>query len=75
MQTIVLTPRVINTINSLPAKDREPISRALAADLILGSDPASSLTGVQMMLYSIIRFYVKQDMEREAASDGCQLAI
>ena len=61
---IILTPIVINTVNALPAKERNAISNALAAEFILGQDPAETLTAMQMMLYSIIRFYVKQDMER-----------
>ncbi|MCM1521269.1 MAG: hypothetical protein NC039_01290 [Muribaculaceae bacterium] len=60
----VISPRVVNTINSLPAEDRGPISRALSMDLILGESPEKTLTPVQCMVYAMIRFYVRQDTER-----------
>lgn len=59
-----ISPRVIDTINSLPIKDRIPISNALSSEFILGRDPTESLTPLQNMLYTMIRFYVTQDTER-----------
>ena len=61
MNSILITPHVINTINSLPDEERTAIANTLAAELILGEKPEDSLSPMQEMIYSIIRFYVKQD--------------
>lgn len=61
MNSILITPHVINTINSLPDEERTAIANTLAAELILGEKPEASLSPMQEMIYSIIRFYVKQD--------------
>lgn len=61
---IIITSRVVETIKSLPVKEREKISNALAQELILGEDPRSSLTPIQGILYAMIRFYVRSDSER-----------
>lgn len=61
MNSILITPHVINTINSLPNEERTAIANTLAAELILGEKPEDSLSPMQEMIYSIIRFYVKQD--------------
>ncbi len=58
---ILISPHVINTIKSLPAEERIAIASALTGELILGSNPSNSLTPMQEMIYSIIRFYVRQD--------------
>lgn len=62
--TIVITPNVINTINALPVEERLAITAALASELILGKESASSLTPVQAMVYSMIKDYVYRDSER-----------
>ena len=61
MNSILITPHVINTINSLPDEERTAIANTLAAELISGEKPEDSLSPMQEMIYSIIRFYVKQD--------------
>lgn len=61
MNSILITPHVINTINSLPDEERTAIANTLAAELILGEKPEDSLSPMQEMIYSIICFYVKQD--------------
>lgn len=61
MNSILITPHVINTINSLPDEERTAIANTLAAELILGEKPEDLLSPMQEMIYSIIRFYVKQD--------------
>lgn len=61
MNSILITPHVINTINSLPDEERTAIANTLVAELILGEKPEDSLSPMQEMIYSIIRFYVKQD--------------
>lgn len=62
--TIVITSNVINTINALPIEERLAITAALASELILGKESASSLTPVQAMVYSMIKDYVNRDSER-----------
>lgn len=61
---IVITPNVINTINALPVEERLAITAALASELILGKESASSLTPVQAMIFSMIKNYVTRDTER-----------
>lgn len=63
--SIIITQRVIETVRSLPESERKAIATALSDELILGIDPDSSLDNFQSMLYSIIRFYVKRDSERQ----------
>ncbi len=63
---MVITPRVVNTINSLPVAERGAISSALAQEFILGRDPAETLTPVQAMIYAMIRSYVTRDTRRLA---------
>lgn len=64
--SVIITKRVINTINSLPQSDRAPISNALSMEFILGQNPDEILSPTQKLLYSVIRFYVSQDTERKA---------
>lgn len=63
-QSIVLTPHVINTINSLPTEERLAIASALAGEIILGTQINGELTPEQTMLYSIIRDYIRRDSIR-----------
>lgn len=63
-RSIVLTPHVLNTINSLPEEERLAITCALAGEMILGTSIDKSLTPEQSMLYSIIRDYVRRDSYR-----------
>lgn len=58
-----ISPRVIDTINSLPAPDRKALTAALSREFILGSDPYCELTPTQGILYAMIRHYVEQDTE------------
>lgn len=60
----VITPNVINTINSLPQEDRLAITSALAVEMILGCETTSGLTPVQEILYAMIKSYVSRDTER-----------
>lgn len=59
-QAIIITPHVINTIKSLPERERSAITNALAEEMILGGSD-TVLSPYQRMLYSIIRFYVERD--------------
>lgn len=59
-QAIIITPHVINTLKSLPERERSAITAALAEEMILGGCH-SPLSPYQRMLYSIIRFYVERD--------------
>lgn len=62
--SVIISQRVINTVNALPAHDRGPISNALSMEFILGQNPESTLTPMQNVVYGMIRFYVLQDTER-----------
>lgn len=59
---IIISKRVIDTINALPFNEKKAITKALACELILGEDAAAELTPIQSMLYSIIKYYVRKDM-------------
>ena len=61
MEPILITPHVINTIKSLPIDEQTAITGALIEELILDTHSKKSLSPVQEMLYSIIKFYIKQD--------------
>lgn len=61
---ILITPHVINTINSLPEEERIAVASAFISDMIMGIDPEKSLSSLQTMLYSVIKFYVQQDTTR-----------
>lgn len=62
--SVIISPRVIDTINSLAAEHRAPISNALSMEFILGKNPEEILTPAQKIIYAVIRFYVTQDSER-----------
>lgn len=62
---VIFTPRLLRTVRALPPAEREVISNALTREFILGEDPASSLTPIQGIMYTMIRFYVKQDIARQ----------
>ena len=62
--SIVISSHGINTINALPIEERNAIAQALASEMILGTDSCNSLSPIQEMLYSVIRFYVKRDSIR-----------
>lgn len=68
--SVIISPRVINTINSLSAADRGPISNALSMEFILGQDPGKTLTPMQNMVYAIIRYYVRQDTWRGGSTNS-----
>ena len=60
--TFIITPHVINTINSLPIDERIAITAAL------GTDPTPTLSPVQEIIFSMIKQYVRRDTERFAAN-------
>lgn len=66
VRSIYISPRVIDTITSLPDTDRKVITEALSLEFILGGDPFSLLTPVQGMIYTMIRHYVEQDSARNS---------
>ncbi len=61
---LVISSRVIDTINSLQPLDRTIISNALSMEFILGQNPESTLTPMQSIIYAVIRYYVTQDSQR-----------
>ncbi len=64
MEPILITPHVINTIKSLPLDEQTAITGALVEEFILYSHSKKSLSPVQEMLFSIIKFYIKQDSSK-----------
>ena len=61
---LVISSRVIDTINSLQPLDRTIISNALSMEFILGQNPESTLTPIHTITYAVIRYYVTQDSKR-----------
>ncbi|MCM1356702.1 MAG: hypothetical protein NC212_09900 [Staphylococcus sp.] len=70
--SIIISPRVIDTINSLQPTDRTSISNALSMEFILGQNPENTLTPMQNIIYAVIRFYVNQDSRRQI--DGVKVS-
>lgn len=66
-QSIVLTPHVINTINSLPTEERVAIASAIAGEIILGGSVTNELTAQQALLYTVIKDYIRRDSARASA--------
>lgn len=62
--TIVITPNVINTLRSLPYESRLSVASALAGEMLLGAGMSDNLDPEDSMIYSILRFYVRQESER-----------
>lgn len=60
-KSIIISPRVINTINALPESDRGPVATALAEEWILRSRRQGVLTPLQEMVYLMIRSYIIRD--------------
>lgn len=60
-QSILISPRVINTINSLPEDERIAVVTAFVGDMIMGVKVEDSLTPIQTMLYAVIKSYVQRD--------------
>lgn len=58
---VIFSPRVINTLQSLPVADRRAVTLAIAYDLILGDDSGSELTAIQHLAYTLIKEYVNRD--------------
>lgn len=58
---VYFSPRVLDTINSLPDTDRKAIAAAIAGEFILGTDSSADLTPLQNLVFAIIRQYVKHD--------------
>ena len=62
-RSIILSERVLNTINSLPVDDRIAIASAVAGELILGASASGELTPLQNLVFAMIRQYVKHDTD------------
>lgn len=62
--SIVITPHVINTLKSLSGDEQLAIANALVQEMVLGEPKKMPLSPIQEMVYSIIKFYVRQDSHR-----------
>ena len=58
---VYLSPRVINTINSLPDADRIAVANAVTGEFILGTGVPEGLTPLQTLAMAVIRQYVRRD--------------
>ena len=65
---LIISPRVIHTINSLQPSDRASITNALGMEFILGQNPDKMLTPMQSIIYAVVRFYVTQDSQRQTVA-------
>ncbi|MBD5314270.1 MAG: hypothetical protein HDS06_08680 [Bacteroides sp.] len=65
---LIISPRVIDTINSLQPSDRASITNALGMEFILGQNPDKMLTPMQSIIYAVVRFYVTQDSQRQTVA-------
>ncbi len=61
---IVFTPAVLNTLRSLPYEQRLEVASALTGELLLGAGESTDMEPEPSMIYSILRFYVKQASDR-----------
>lgn len=68
--TVVFTPNVINTLNALPENERLSIACALVGEMIFGQDAMGALNSVEKMLYTMIRYNVRQDSERFSSASA-----
>lgn len=60
-KSIVISQRVINTINSLPLESRIAISTAMLGEFILGVKDNLGLSSQNVMLYAVIKQYIEHD--------------
>ncbi len=65
-RSIILSARVLNTINSLPIDDKIAIASAVAGEIILGANASGELTPLQNLVFAMIRQYVKHDTDHNA---------
>lgn len=68
--SVIISQHVINTVKSLPEADRKAIAEALAAEVLLGENPDTRLTPFQAMLYTMIKFYVDRDTNRQNVAEA-----
>ena len=62
--SIFFTPAVLNTLRSLPYEQRLEVASALTGELLLGAGESTDMEPEPSMIYSILRFYVKQASDR-----------
>ena len=67
LQPIVITPKVISTIQSLPEEERVTIAGAIAKEMILG-DSDVSLSPVQRIIYAIKHTFFKILMSKSVSN-------
>jgi hypothetical protein len=54
-QAVVISTRVLATINSLPDEERSAMAAALTGEFILGMDVSKELTEMQQIVYRFSR--------------------
>ncbi len=69
-RTLVFTPQVLNTLRSLPYEERLSLASAMATEMLLGAGTCNDLQPEEDMIYSVIRYYVKQASDRYESMIG-----
>lgn len=64
LSSFFISSRVINTINALPEEERLSIASAIAGEMLLGASVANKLSPEQLMIYTIIKDYIRRDSFR-----------
>lgn len=62
--SFVISSHVLNTINALPEEKRLSIVTAIAGEMFLGHDLDNKLSAEDMLLYTIIKDYIRRDSFR-----------
>ena len=62
--SIIISPRVIRTLQGLPASERSIVSTAVAQYLFLGIDPKDTLSPYHNMIVAFILDSVRRDTHR-----------
>ncbi len=65
-QGIVISPRVIKCLKSMPQADQNVLLAKLTSDIVTGGSSTISLSMPQQLSYMIILDYVRRDSARMA---------
>lgn len=63
-KTVVISTKVINTLQSLPLDQRLNIASALAGEMLLGAGQCTDLCPDEDVVYRLLRYRVNRDSER-----------
>lgn len=60
-KSVLFSPRLITTLQSLDENDQMTMTAALASEFLLGIDVISKMSGSELMIYAVLRGYVLHD--------------